>query len=388
MRIRILDWLMKPFEDSDKATEVIGFNTAAKASFKALAVHIAVSYIANTISKCEIKTYENGQEVQGELYYMLNVNPNPNESSSQFMNHLIENFYYDGEALVIPWKGRALYVADSWSTNPQPMKENIFDSVMVEDQTMTKSFKAKDVFYFKLDNTSVKTLVDHMYEDYGMVLGGAIERYKKACQDKYLMTLENYSAGNAQFQQDYEGFLREQLETFIKSDTAVYPQFKGSNLEHFDMGQGSASSADIVAMRKEVFETVAQAFKIPMSMMYGNITNMNEIVKVYLSICIDPLAQLLSEELTRKTTDFDTWSAGTRVVIDTSRINHIDVLEIGADVDKLISSGVSCIDEVRKRIGLDTLGTEFSERHYITKNYAPADSALDSLEGGDTNATE
>ena len=53
-------------------------------------------------------------------------------------------------------------------------------------------------------------------------------------------------------------------------------------------------------MRKETFEVVAQALKIPLTMMYGNITNMNEIVKVFLSICIDPLADMISEELTRK----------------------------------------------------------------------------------------
>ena len=36
-------------------------------------MYIGISYIANTLSKCEFKTYENGEEVQNRLYYMLNT---------------------------------------------------------------------------------------------------------------------------------------------------------------------------------------------------------------------------------------------------------------------------------------------------------------------------
>ena len=53
-------------------------------AFKELALHIAVSYIANTLSKCEIKVYENGDETNGLFYYLLNVSPNPNQNASQF----------------------------------------------------------------------------------------------------------------------------------------------------------------------------------------------------------------------------------------------------------------------------------------------------------------
>ncbi len=110
--------------------------------------------------------------------------------------------------------------------------------------------------------------------------------------------------------------------------------------------------------------------KIPLPMMYGNITNMQEIVKVYLSFCIDPLADMMSEELTRKTTDYFTWKSGNRVEVDTSCINHIDIFEIADKADKLISSGIMDIDEVRTRLRLDTLDTEFSKQHWITKNNA------------------
>lgn len=72
---------------------VVAQNAAQQIYFKELGLEIAISYIANTISKCEFKVYEKGEEVKNELYYMLNVNPNPNQNSSQFLNALINRYY-------------------------------------------------------------------------------------------------------------------------------------------------------------------------------------------------------------------------------------------------------------------------------------------------------
>ena len=111
--------------------------------------------------------------------------------------------------------------------------------------------------------------------------------------------------------------------------------------------------------------------------MLGNITNMNEIVKVFLTFCIDPIAEMLSEEITRKTyPGYLEWSKGNYVKVDTSTINHIDILDVAEKADKLIASGTCCIDEVREIIGFDKLNTKFSQQHFITKNYDTAENRL------------
>ena len=59
---------------------------------------------------------------------------------------------------------------------------------------------------------------------------------------------------------------------------------------------------------------------------------------------------------------------------------HIDIFDIAEKIDKLIASGMYCIDELRKKLGDAELNTEESRKHFITKNYEK----LDGLEGGDT----
>ena len=352
-------------------------------AFKELALHIGISYIANTLSKCEFRTFEKDKEVKGKLYYMLNVSPNPNQNASQFVNKFIERYFYDGHALIVP-NGSNIFCADSFDIDDtNPLKENTFYNVAFNCQQLKKKYKASEVFYMQLDNQNVKSLVDGMYMQYGDVIAMALSSYKRANSMKYKLLMEQYQAGNPEFKKHFETVVKKQLQSFVESEgTAVYPQFKGTDLQEFGSGT-TQTTADIIAMRKEVFEVVAQALKIPLSMMYGNITNMNEIVKVYLSICIDPLADMIGEEITRKYYSFEEWQNGYRVELDTSCINHVDILEVADKVDKAISSGLTNIDEMRKRLGMDELNSDFSQAHWMTKNYALAEDMMTSEEGSE-----
>lgn len=369
---------------SNAQIEAVTSKVMTEVAFRELALFIAISYISNTLSKCEILTYKNGEEVKENLYYKLNVSPNPNENSSQFINKFIENYFYNGSALIVP-HNENIYCADSFDVDESnPLKDFIFYNVTFGTTTVKHKYKASDVFHMKLDNKNARQLVDMLYTQYGELVTLALESYKRTNGKKYKLILESYQAGDKGFQQAYESVLKDQLKAFIENDNAVFPQFKGMALEEFSTATPSNSN-DVIALRKEIFETTAQAFKIPLSMMYGNITNMNEIVKVYLSICIDPLADMISEELTRKYYSFDEWKKGNYIMVDTSCINHIDILEVADKVDKAIASGLCNIDELRKRVKLNPLNTDFSKAHFITKNYDLAERVLTGEKGGGEN---
>ena len=174
----------------------------------------------------------------------------------------------------------------------------------------------------------------------------------------------------------FEEVIKKQLKTFLENDNAVYPEFEGYDLQDISPKNNIKDTSDIRELRKEIFEIVGQTFKIPTSLMLGNITNMNEIVKVFLTFCIDPIADMISEELTRKVFSFEEWQKGYYIKVDTSTINHIDVLDVAEKVDKLIASGTMCIDEVRGILDLAELDSDFSKTHFITKNYDTMENRL------------
>lgn len=341
---------------------------------KEMALYIATSYICNTLSKCEFKVYNKNEEVHDQLYYLLNVSPNKNENSSQFINKMIKNFLYKGECVVFPYKNN-LYCADGYLIDPHPFKENIFQNFQVDIETLNKKIKASDLFYFKLDNTPAKKFIDDMYQDYGVLVAQAINSYKQTNSTKYKYEIDSYAVGDQDFEKDMQEMIEKDLKNFIQSDLGVLPIYKGSDLKLLESST-KTNTSDVISLRKEIFEITSQAFKIPLSMMYGNITNMNEIVKVYLTVCIDPIADMLSEEITRKTSTFSEWKNGNYVKVDTSCISYMDILEVSSAVDKLIASGVCNIDEMRERLNFTTLNTEFSQQYFMTKNYSKIDDVI------------
>lgn len=381
MAVKERKWNLFNFMERKMAmTDIVAQKMADQLAFKELALFIGISYIANTLSKCEFKTYENGKEAKNKLYYMLNVSPNPNQNSSQFINKFIEQYYYQGHSLVVPYRNH-IHCADSFDVDESnPLVENKFYNVTFGNQQPKRQYKASEVFYFQLDNRKVKALIDSMYLEYSEIIAQALATFKRTNGTRYKLLLERYQAGDVEFKKLYDEVIKKGLESFTQNNNSIYVQYKGTDLQEFS-SKTPTSTSDIIAMRKEIFEVVAQAMKIPLPMMYGNITNMNEIVKVYLSFCIDPLADMIGEEFTRKYYSFEEWQAGNFVKVDTSCINHIDIFEVADKVAKIISSGAMNIDDVRERLGENALGTEFSMAYWMTKNFALAEDMLTNAEG-------
>lgn len=353
-------------------------------AFKELALHIGVSYIANTLSKCEFKVYENGKETKNRLYYLLNVSPNPNQNSSQFINKLVEEYYYHGGALVVP-NNNYMYCADSFDIDDtNPLKENIFQNVTFNCHEIKKKHKASEVFYFKLDNREIKGLIDGVYAQYGEILSQALATFKRTNGTRYKLALEQYNAGDMKFKQLYEEVIKKGLDAFVKNDNGVYVQYRGTDLQTFDSANAKDAS-DIIAMRKETFDVVAQGLKIPLPMMYGDMTNIKDVIAQYLTFCIDPLADMISEEYTRKYYGFEEWRKNSYVKVDTSCINHVDILEVAQSIYNAVGSGVVNIDDMRDRLGWEKLNTPFSTQYFLSKNFVPAEDMLEGeiKEGGE-----
>ena len=373
------NWLEKRINLSDVESAKVIFDIEERLSTKALAFYIAQSYICETLSKCEIKHFVNGKETKDKMYYLLNVSPNVNENATELKTKYIHKLLYDGEALMFENKGH-LYVADSFLIDYKPLKGNVFNNITLENESRSFTRKAEDVFYNNLKDGELKRLVDSMLNDYSELLKYSFETYKSTNQEKYKLILDEVKMGDKDFNEKYAGVVKKQLESFINNQKSVYLQFKGYNLEEMKSPNGTTDSTDFRNIRKEIFEVTAQAFKMPVSMLYGNMTNVKDIISSFITFAIEPKAKMISEELTRKTGKFEDYQNGTYFDIDTTSIMYHDIFEIAPNVEKLISSGVYNIDGVLNKLGEQPLNTEFSKQHWITKNF----DKIENLMNGET----
>lgn len=361
----------------EQINDTISSNIENAIYYQTLAKTIATNYIANTISKCEFKVFENGESVKNKLYYTLNYSPTPNENSSQWINKLITNLCNNGEALIVQDKNKKhLFVADSYTITKNTITGNTYSNILVDNCIFDRIIESEDILFFKLDNKSIDSYLSAITDVYSRIFVSTINSFRLSNGQKYKLVRDMLPVGTPEDKEKAEEQLKKNIRKFIENENSIFVQSKGINLQTFE-DRAKVSVDSVINIRKEIFDITAQAYKIPLPMMYGNITNMQEIVKVFLTFCIDPIADMIEEELTRKFYPFIYWNKGKNYIqIDTSTVNHIDVLDVADKADKLIASGTLCIDEVRNVIDYPAIGGNIGTKHYVTKNYADIETTL------------
>lgn len=349
--------------------EEITIDIPSEIYVKELAIYAAISLVANAVSQSEIKVYENNVSVKNEDYYSLNIKPNPNESASQFWHKVTEKALRDERGALCFISGRKLYCADEfYLEQKRPFLGNIYTGIVVDDFQMSRKFGANEVFLFKLENIQAKQLIDGMYRSLGSCIDTAMSAYKDTNAAKYILKVDGVQAGDKQFQEEWENILKESLSKYMNGEAKLYVQYTGRELQKMKQEGSQKSSDDTVKLIEEIFKITGKAFKIPESLMLGNITNMNDVVKSFLTFAVDPFTDMIGQVLTGQY-GYDNWALGNYYKVDTSGVNHVDIFDMAEAIDKLISSSFASIDEVREKAGLDKLNEEWSSKHLLTKNY-------------------
>ena len=99
-----------------------------------------------------------------------------------------------------------------------------------------------------------------------------------------------------------------------------------------------------------------------------------------LTFCLDPLAEMLQQEINRKRIGKSGVQKGTRLQINTMRVKHIDMFDIATPADKLISSGIYTVNMLLRALGEPQLSDEWANQHFITKNYSTIQDFLEETE--------
>lgn len=351
-----------------------------------LTIHAAINLIANSISKCEFRTLKNDKEYQGEEYYVWNYEPNKNQNSSQFLQELTATLLYRNECLVVENNGQ-LIIAESFTKEEYALKETVFSNVYRKGLTFNRDFRMSEVLYFRLNNKNIRQLLTNLCNGYNNLLEEAVDKYEKAGGEKGTLHIDAQAKGmkygNKSFEEVYEDLMNNRFKRFFNSRNAVLPLWNGFTYTKQAAEQSKKSTSemkDITDVLDEIVVTVARAFNIPVALLKGDVSDVSKVTQNFLTFCVDPLCEMLQTEINRKRYGKYQVQRGCYVRINTTTIMHVDVFEIAEKIDKLISSGMYCIDDLRKKLGETELDTEESKTYWITKNYT----SIESLKGGDT----
>lgn len=350
-----------------------------------MAFWAATNLIANAISKCEFKTYENFKEVRKDNYYRWNVEPNRNQNSSAFMHKLIAKLYRNNEVLIVE-HGEDLLVADDFTRKEYALYDNEFTQVTVGDFTFSKKFYQNEVMYLQLSEKNTRELISGLYESYAKLIDYTMKSYQRSRGTKAKFEYKTIPTAGTEQRKLFDDLINEKFKKFLESDNAIVPIGEGQDLTEFSNSKtySNESTRDIRAMIDDVFAFTARAFGIPPALMSGDVQGVKDALDQFLTFCIDPLADMIQEEINRKTYTRAQFLRGDYVQIDTKQIKHIDIFYASTSIDKLISSGVFCVNDILKMLGLPIIDEDWAWEHVLTKNYSPFENLLKALEGGES----
>jgi len=377
------------FLDESKAVADFAGRAGQETAVRELALNVAAGMIANTVSKCEFMTFKGGAERKGDEYYLWNVRPNANESAAVFIQKWVYKLCLDGEALVVfdkPIGENAVqaFVADSFSVKKEfALFPNIYTGVYANNFSFSRDFSADESLYCRLDNEDVKRLLDMYYNSYKKLIASTMKAFTKSRGERGVLTTQR-SPGDPNYEATVRDMQEKYFKPYFEADNGVLPLFDGQKYERIN-GNGQRELADAGDIRKlvnDVFDMTALAFHIPPAFMRGEMAESGDLMTNYLTFCIDPICDMLSKEMTAKRLSKKDYLSGNYIKIDTSSVKHADLLDAATAVDKIISSGVLSINELRKALGKPRINEEWADRHYITKNYSRIDDALDAAGEG------
>lgn len=384
--MKITDFLGGLFRKKASGTIIVD-NYRADAqtciALEAFALFTTIELIAGLMSKCVFRTYRQGEEIRQHEWVNLNYRPNKNQNSTQFWQEVVCKLLYNRECLVVPW-GEEKIIADSFQKDEYVLRETVFSNVTRGDFTFQRPFGMSDVYYFRYSNNDVQSIIDSIFGMYQTLISSASGKYIKAGKEKGILSISAKAQGDADFESKFKQLMENYFKSYFDgSVNSVLPLFDGFS---YDIKSGTSTKysndvADINKLVDEAMARAAQAFKIPPVLVRGDIAGIKDAYNIMLTNCIDPLADLISEELTSKQFSPIEIIHGNSIELDTSAIKHIDIFEIADKVDKLISCGFFSPDETREAAGRHATGEEWAQQHYMTKNYTSADMALKG--GGD-----
>lgn len=376
--MKIIDWIGNIFGKNDRVTldSVCSFEYS-KLQSMVFAEIVAKDMISRSMSMLEFKTYLEGKLTRGENYYMLNVEPNPNESASEFWGNVALKLLEEKEVLIIQsTDGKTLRMADSFSRTEYALIENSYTDVVIKGYQLSDVFKESQVLYISLDNMGSNMALRGIGNSYDGLISSTDDGLKLANKIKAKVTIPTNLPQNEATDQMLHSYFGEQMKTFLDPNTnAVLPERNGLNFQLLSSDRGGGSSKNYQSDRTirnlmdDVFDYVAMAYGIPTKLFKTDISETKDIFDLYITNCIDPLIKLITDEVNRKLYPKKDFLNKTYAKVDTSNLRLSGLTQQINRLEVLTRNGINSLDDNLIALDREPIGGEEGEQRFITKNY-------------------
>ncbi|WP_159641650.1 phage portal protein [Erysipelothrix anatis] len=358
-----------------------GDDIAKKLHIKEFWIDHAVTLISETIGKADFKI-SSKKEMSGQTksaLYILNVQPNPNESSTEFWIKVIRKMMLDGECLVLN-TGTALFRIKSAEVSKSVTVGRTYSKVVIEGpgdeiEELTKSYSYSDILKFTVPNEKFQNLVNNYYEDVGNYIASAAKSYRRSQSRKSILRTQNQNMpladqnGKPLTFKEYADKLAGQVNS-ENDEIILLP----AAIDLDDLSdKTSKNSEDITKFMKQFGDATAAAARIPIDVFYGIKTEKSDGTADLINFACMPYIKIIQNELDGKLSTEKEYFEGTRFILNKFALQYFNIISHATSIDKLRSVGFSHND-IMKALDEPIVDEEWANRRYVTKNYMNVES--------------
>ena len=342
---------------------------AVRVHMKKLAIDTCVSFLGRTISQSEFRIKHGKEFIKDELYYRLNVRPNKNFTASTFWETFVHKLIYDNEVLVIQSDDDDLLIADDFIHNKYAVFEDTFTNVVVRDYEFKRSFKQSEVMHLTYRNDKLAPLIEGLFSDYGELFGRILSSQKRKNQVRGVVDIESQGGKVEEQQKKLQVFINKIYKSFGDKSVAIVPQQPGFKYNEIYNGVANGPGVDeINKVTNGFLDQVAMAIGIPISLIRGDMADIEKPTKNYMLNTVKPLLKKIADEVNVKFFEMKEYLSGNK--IDIKSVSYQSIFDLATSIDKLIASSAFTANEIRLEVGYEASDDPKLNKHYITKNYA------------------
>lgn len=363
--------------DESQAGEIVDLlsSDVQKLHASVVAIHKCENMIADAIAKSEIFVYSNGKLVNDLNYYRLNIQPNDNECGTDFWGHVTKSLLRTGECVIAPIDDK-YYICDSWDTTNDLLKPKKYTNITLRSCDVTfhihKAFKADQIIHIRYHNYEIRKHLEKLLKDFDSTIAAVNSLVKTSATPKLKLQLDtSVSLVDSKTKQKItaDEFTEKLLRILEEDKMSIFRLGSGMSLEQLKL-DFSTSISDLDKLLKEVDETAAKAYNIPITVYNGTVTEKSDADNEFMTYAVNPIVEAINDSLNAKIVGVDDYvNKNERIMIFTGNHKHRDVLDGAANAEKLRGIGFT-FDEILKMFGYMPLNTDFSTTRALTKNFS------------------
>lgn len=347
----------------------------------------AMDIIARLIASREIEVFARRTDnkkieaVKNELYWALNIEPNPNESGSRMLYKFIIRLLVDKKALIIVnnnfyQKTPSFFVADYFDVDNQIMKKKTYYNIKISDSmnnsiTLNKTYTPENAMFFSIKNTEIEVASDGFKINTKKILNATQKKYTQSNFPKWRLKtpggqpkIIDRKTGQEINYDQYKQTITNGLTAEEESIIMLSEIFGLENLNK----DNNQSSSDLFSVYKEIGDEVACKWGIPLEIYYGKLTEKSNAINDFVTIGLNYYFNLIEDELNRCLVGKEDYISGEYIKFNKLTIKHKDILDSANNIDKLTGDGFSR-NEINKFFELPYIDEAWANEHNLTKNY-------------------